>query len=82
MGSATGAAELENVMALQPIDRSKAKHQFKTAPRKVPQMVNRAHKRVLSEIVPNHVLVSRFGCTWDYLNSNYWRCDNFDRVVW
>lgn len=51
-------------MELQPIDRSKAKHAIKTAPRKVPSLVNRTNKRVLRELVPRHVLLSHFRYGW------------------
>lgn len=61
-------------MALQPIDRSKAKHAIKTMPRKVPSLVNRTNKRVLPELVPQHALLSRFQGGWNafYQQRDWW----------
>lgn len=46
-------------MALQQVDRSKAKHAIKTASRVVPSLVNRSHKRTFHELAPVHV--SKYG---------------------
>lgn len=60
-------------MAMQPIDRQRAKHGKTTAKRAVPQLVNRTNKRVLPELVAQHVLASRFPSAWLRGNlCDYW----------
>ena len=51
-------------MALQAIDRAKIKHTMKVNKRKTPTLVNRTNKSVLVELVPHHILVSRFMYGW------------------
>ena len=59
-------------MATQPVDRQKAKHAFKTAPKQKPSLVNRTNKCVLRNLVPGHVLVSRFQGERHARRCEYW----------
>lgn len=63
-------------MALQPVDRNRAKHAMKTEKRKAPTLVNRTNKRTFAELAPMHILVSRFNYGWN-LHPKYCRgCKN------
>jgi len=57
-------------MAMQPVDRKNSKHTFKTAPRAKPSLVNRTNKRILADLAPHNVLVSRFQNGWANYNWN------------
>lgn len=45
-------------MAMQPNDRQKAKHSFKTAPRSQPAMVRRSNKCVMPDHAPRHIVTA------------------------
>ena len=47
-------------MAIQKVDRARAKHVMTTNKRQIPTLVNRTNKRTFAELAPLHVLVSRF----------------------
>lgn len=47
-------------MAIQKVDRARAKHAMVTNKRKVPTLVNRRNKQTLAELSPLHILMTRF----------------------
>lgn len=59
-------------MAIQKVDRARAKHAMATNKRQIPTLVNRTNKRTFAELAPLHILVSRFNYGWNTVQR---RCD-------
>jgi hypothetical protein len=49
-------------MALQKIDRQKAKHQIKTVKRVVPSLINRSNKLQRMELIPFQLSLATYWC--------------------